>query len=92
MKISEYRQQIDAIDKELLQLLNKRASLALKIGDEKFKNRISVQSQEREKLIFEKLYSENPGPLQKQHIHDIFLAIITACRNLQHLYQSFEDV
>ncbi len=92
MSISQYRQEIDAIDRQLLQLLNKRAALAVKIGDEKFKNRISVHSQEREKKVYDKIVSENKGPLQEQHIRDIFQSIITACKNLQHLYQSFEDV
>lgn len=92
MKIEEYRKAIDDIDDQLLQLLNKRAKLALNIGMEKFEKRISVLAAKREKEIFERLNRLNQGPLQEQHIHEIFTAIFAASKNLQHLYQSFEDV
>jgi chorismate mutase len=92
MEISAYREAIDAIDEQLLKLLNERASMALKIGESKFKNRIMVINSDREKAIFEKLNAQNSGPLQEQHIYEIFSAIIAASKNLQHLYQSYEDV
>ena len=92
MEISEYRNTIDAIDDKLLALLNERAEIALKIGESKFKNRILVLSNEREKEILNRLVEQNKGPFQRQHIVEIFSAIMTTSRNLQHLYQSFEDV
>ena len=92
MEISAFRDAIDDIDEKLLKLLNERASLALKIGDSKFKNRIMVKNNDREKAIFEKLFKQNKGPLQDQHIMDIYSAIFAASINLQHLYQSYEDV
>ena len=92
MRIEEYRKAIDDIDDQLLQLLSKRARLALQIGMEKFERRISVLASKREKEIFERLYRLNQGPLQEQHIREIFTAIIDTSKNLQHLYQSFEDV
>ena len=92
MELSAYREAIDSIDDQLLKLLNERARLALKIGEAKFKNRMMVTNSDREKAIFEKLSSRNPGPLQEHHVHEIFSAIISTSRNLQHLYQSYEDV
>jgi len=92
MEISAYREAIDAIDEKLLELLNERASLALKIGESKFKNRIMVVNNDREQAIYDKLLALNQGPLQKQHVIEIFSAIITTSKNLQHLYQSYEDV
>ncbi len=92
MEISAYREAIDAIDDKLLALLNERALLALKIGESKFRNRILVQSSDREQAILNRLIEKNTGPLQKQHIIEIFSTIIATSRNLQHLYQSYEDV
>ena len=91
MDISAYREAIDAIDEKLLALLNERASLALKIGESKFRNRIMVVNNEREHAIYERVNALNKGPLQKQHLNEIFSAIITTCKNLQHLDQSYED-
>ena len=92
MNLADYRQKIDDIDQQLLQLLNERAQLAVKIGQQKFESRVSVKSPERENRVIEHLLEENSGPLQEQHIRLIFSAIMTASKNLQHLYQSFEDV
>jgi chorismate mutase len=92
MSLSAYRQEIDDIDEQLLKLLNKRANVALKIAREKFDNRIGVVASGREQQIYDKLNSLNQGPLRKQHIQEIFSAIIATSKNLQHLYQSYEDI
>lgn len=92
MNLSTYRQEIDRIDDQLLELLNKRAEIALKIAREKFDQRIRVFASKREQEIFDRLNRMNKGPLQEQHIREIYAAIISSFKNLQHLYQSFEDV
>ncbi len=92
MSLEEYRQEIDDLDVKLLTLLNKRADIALKIAREKFDNRIGVLAKNREQQIYRRLCSINQGPLRDQHIREIYSAIISTSKNLQHLYQSFEDV
>ncbi len=92
MSLKKYRQEIDALDNQLLDLLNKRAKIALKIAQEKFDNRIGVVATNREEEIFERLNKVNTGPLQEQHIREIYSAIISSSKKLQHLYQSFEDI
>lgn len=92
MSLKKYRQQIDALDNQLLHLLNKRAEIALKIAQEKFDNRINVVATNREEEIFKRLNDVNTGPLQEQHIREIYTAIISSSKKLQHLYQSFEDI
>ena len=92
MKIAKYRNQIDEMDDQILALLNKRASLAIKIAQEKFDKRISVSVSHREEEIYERLSGQNEGPLQAQHIREIFAAIISTSKSLQHYYQSFHDV
>lgn len=92
MSLSTYRRKIDDLDEQLLELLNKRAEIALKIAREKFDNRINVVASGREQQIYDRLNSINRGPLREQHIREIFSAIISTSKNLQHLYQSYEDI
>ncbi|RPH94374.1 MAG: hypothetical protein EHM72_15655 [Calditrichaeota bacterium] len=87
MKIFDYRKQIDRIDKRILILLNQRAKLALKIGDEKIKYNIAVESKEREEAVLLGLLDGNKGPLNDEDVFKIYQSIIYACRNLQHVQQ-----
>ena len=92
MSLKEYRQAIDEIDDQILSLLNSRARFSLKIAQEKFENRIAVVAANREEEIYKRLKESNGGPLQDQHLREIFSAIISTSKKLQHLYQSFEDI
>jgi chorismate mutase/prephenate dehydratase len=92
MKLSEYRQAIDDIDDQLLDMLNQRARMAIKIAQEKFDHRIAVAASNRENEIYKRLCEKNNGPLREQHVREIFAAIMSTSKNLQHLYQSFQDV
>ena len=92
MNLSKYRQEIDEIDEQLLELLNKRACVSLKIAREKFDNRIRVDVSSREQEIFANLGQKNQGPLREHHVREIFTAIISTSKSLQRLYQSFDDI
>jgi chorismate mutase / prephenate dehydratase len=85
MTILEYRKNIDSIDKQILALLNERAQLALKIGEEKLKHNIAVESREREEAVMINLFTENMGPLLDEDVYQIYQSIMFACRNLQHV-------
>ena len=92
MKLSKYRQAIDEMDDQILNLLNKRAALAIKIANVKFDKRIAVSVSDREEEIYERLSTQNEGPLQEQHIREIFAAIISTSKSLQHYHLSFNDI
>lgn len=83
MKIDDYRQQIDALDVELLELLNQRARLAMAIGSEKAKINAPVFVPEREKAVLDQLQQLNQGPLTMAGIQEIYQTIIKNCRNLE---------
>ena len=80
----EMRQKIDAIDRKILALLNERAALALKIGEEKKRLNLAVENKEREAAVMINLIAENMGPLLDRDVFEIYQSIIFACRNLQH--------
>lgn len=90
MKILEYRRQIDAIDRKILALLNRRAQLALKIGEEKKKLALPVENKEREEAVMINLFTENMGPLDDHDVYEIYQSIIYACRNLQEARRALE--
>ncbi len=82
-ELSELRDRIDALDTELLRLLNERAKLAQAVGHIKDGQ---IYRAEREAQVLRRLCTENPGPLKPENIEHLFREIMSACRDLeQHL-------
>ena len=81
--LDELRHQIDAVDENLLALLNKRAALSLKIGGLKKNTGAAVRHPGREKEIVRKLIEANAGPLLHGQIQMIYDAIFAVSRALQ---------
>lgn len=77
------RGQIDAVDRELLSLLNKRASLAKAVGELKKKEGSVVFRPEREAQVIDGLKAANPGPLITDSVAPIWREIMSACRALE---------
>ncbi len=74
------RNQIDAVDDQVLRLLNERARLAQTIGH--LKNGI-VYKPEREAQVVRRMQSTNPGPLPAESISVLYKEIMSACRALE---------
>lgn len=85
MDINEIRQQIDAMDDELLRIFNQRAQLALDIGHCKKKIGIAVYDPQREKKIFERMKAANHGPLDDGAIVRLFERVIDESRRLERI-------
>ena len=85
MTNDDYRKEINRIDSELLHIFNKRAALALKIGEIKKDLGIPVYDPEREKRIFEAMSSANPGPLENDAIIRLFERVIDESRRLERI-------
>jgi chorismate mutase/prephenate dehydratase len=82
--ISRLRDQIDAVDSELLKLLSERATLAQSVG--RAKNGEGIYRPEREAQVVRRMRESNPGPLSGNTIERLFREIMSACRDLeQHL-------
>jgi len=83
MNIQNYRSDIDKIDTQFLQLVNKRAELALKIVGIKKELSLPVLDPIREKKIIKSLQEKNTGPLSNKAIKEIFSVIIKENRRLE---------
>lgn len=81
--INDPRGEIDAIDVELLKLLNRRAEIALLVGAAKAEAETSLCDPGREKEVVARLIAANAGPLDDQGVANIFQRIIDESLNLQ---------
>ena len=77
------RERIDAADAELLLLLNRRAQLALDVGEIKKHQGTVVFRPEREAQVIDGLKQRNTGPLAADSIAPIWREIMSACRALE---------
>ena len=79
--IKQLRERIDALDLEILKLVNERASAAHAIG--KLKEGGTVYRPEREAQVLRRLSEHNPGPLPDKVVAHVFTEVISACRALE---------
>jgi chorismate mutase / prephenate dehydratase len=77
------RSQIDALDRELLALLNRRARLAQDVGEVKKQEGSVAFRPEREAQVIDGLKAANPGPLKSESVAPIWREIMSACRALE---------
>jgi chorismate mutase/prephenate dehydratase len=83
MSIEDWRTEINALDVELLRLLNKRARLALKVGESKTASGLSLCDHTREREVIDRMCETNEGPLDDRAIVELFRAIIHESRRIQ---------
>ena len=80
-QLKQYRDQIDAIDEQILQLINERASHARHIGA--LKDDGVIYRPEREAQVLRRLAELNAGPLSVEAVTNIFRSIMSNCRALE---------
>ena len=83
MTIEDWRKQINALDVELLRLLNQRARVALKVGESKSASGVHLCDHTREREVIERMCATNEGPLDDRAIVELFRAIIHESRRIQ---------
>src|SRR5262245_15254370 len=83
MDIEDWRTEINALDRELLRLLNQRARLALKVGESKAAAGAHLCDHTREREVIERMCEANEGPLDERAIVELFRAIIHESRRIQ---------
>ena len=83
MSLDELRERIDAIDEQVLSLLNERAKCGQEVGKVKQSQNAVFYVPERERAIFDKLTALNPGPLPKEAVKAIYREIISSIRSLE---------
>ena len=82
-KVSDWRDAIDVLDRQLLQLLNIRAKLAFELGKVKREGGVEIVDNQREQQVLAKMCAQNPGPLDQGAVMRIFESIIAEARRVQ---------
>ncbi|QBI03101.1 prephenate dehydratase [Pseudoduganella albidiflava] len=82
-KLKPLRDQIDAIDAQILSLLNQRAKVAQEVGHVKAETNAPVFRPEREAQVLRSVAERNPGPIGDTEAQTIFREIMSACRALE---------
>ena len=84
-RIEEWRRRIDAIDDQIVRLLNSRSACVVEIGRIKRALGLPLYSPEREGALLERVLRENPGPLDGAAVRRLFERIIDESRRLERL-------
>ncbi|MBA3696848.1 MAG: prephenate dehydratase [Methylotenera sp.] len=80
-QLKSCRDEIDALDNELLRLVSRRAQLAREIGS--LKDDGVIYRPEREAQVLRRLIELNGGPLSAEAVTNIFRGIMSNCRALE---------
>ena len=81
--LAPLRQQIDALDQELLSMLNRRALLAEQVGEIKKKEGSPFFRPDRVAQLITSLQQKNPGPLRAEHVAAVWREVVSACLALE---------
>ncbi|GFO68237.1 prephenate dehydratase [Geomonas limicola] len=82
--LAHLRQEIDAVDDRILELLNQRAALVMQVGALKTVAKSDFHVPSREREIYERLTAANPGPFPSDAVRGVFREIISASLSLEH--------
>jgi chorismate mutase/prephenate dehydratase len=82
-RLQRLRETIDAIDADLLALLNRRAAASMEVGRLKAETGAPVFRPGREDSLLGRLLAANTGPLLEDHIRGNYREILSASRALQ---------
>lgn len=81
--LEDLRRSIDEIDDGILDLLNKRAELAIEVGRIKKQKNSQFHVPSREMAIIERLTAKNPGPFPSESLKAVMKEIFSASLSLE---------
>jgi len=82
-RLQPLRDAIDAVDRQLIDLLNQRARLAIEVGHVKQAAGAPVYRPEREAEVLRKIAALNQGPLTEAGVTGVWREVMAACRALE---------
>jgi chorismate mutase len=87
-ELDQWRQKIDELDLQLVELLNTRAACAKEIGKVKLALGLEAYSPDREEEVMQNVTSHNSGPLSGQAVRRLFERIIDESRTVERLFMA----
>ena len=83
MQLEECREKIDAIDTEILRLLNMRASLSKRVGRIKASAGLPIIDLRREDIVLRRVVRNSAGEISPDSISRIYAEILAESRRIQ---------
>jgi len=83
MNIPEHRKAIDALDTQIVRLLNERTTHVLGIGAIKMKAGEEIYAPHREAAVFNRLCKRNKGPITNESLRSIYREIMSSALSLE---------
>ena len=83
--LARCREQIDEVDRRLLDLLNERTAVVEEIGRIKQVLHLAIYEPKREDQVFQNVLTHNQGPLPPAAVQRIFERVIDEMRTVQKL-------
>lgn len=87
--LQELRNEIDAVDRQLTELFEKRMQISSQVAEYKISTGMKVFDKEREKKVIEKVKNLTHNEFNSHGIEELFLQIMAMSRKLQ--YQLLEE-
>lgn len=81
--LERLRAELDAVDDELLDVLNRRARIVEQVAEYKHAAGVPFYRPDRERRIIERLTARNTGPFPNAGIRPVIQEIISACLSLE---------
>jgi chorismate mutase len=82
--VSELREEITAVDRELVAAVNRRLEVVRRLHEHKLANGIPLRDLGREDEMLALLARENPGPLSEQGVRDLYRYVLDLTRRELH--------
>ena len=82
-RLGAHRERIDAIDRQLVALLNRRAGVVAAIGDFKKARGIEVVDSGREEQVLARIEKANTGPFPNESLRSIYREIFAASHQIE---------
>ncbi|MCI0334271.1 MAG: prephenate dehydratase [Planctomycetes bacterium] len=81
--LSDLRSDLDAVDREIIAAINRRAAIALQIGQKKQGDSQAIFDPQREAQVVEQAVANNPGPLGDDAVRAVFRELVSGSRAVQ---------
>lgn len=82
-ELIELRENINEIDKKIIDLIKERMEISVKIGKYKSENNLSILNNNREKEVIENLKNYNDNKLDNKFIERVWLQIMGYSKIIQ---------
>lgn len=81
--LAELRRELDAIDQDILDAINRRGAIAQQIGEAKQSGKTPIYDAARESAVLEQAVANNAGPLTSDMVRAVFRELVSGTRALQ---------